>query len=91
MHDVTPGSDLAAELKRIAEHLTHRRDAILAAWGAAARGDPDLTAPVTLSRAQFYDHIPQMLDALVRSLRVRYVRDSLEAKHDEVENAESHG
>ena len=90
-HDVTLQSDLDAELNRIAEHLTTRRDAILAAWGVAARRDPHLTAPVTLSRAQFYDHIPHMLDALVRSLRARYLRDSLEAKRDEVEKAESHG
>lgn len=64
---------------------------MLAAWASAARRDPELTAPVTLSRTQFYDHIPQMLDALVRTLRATSMRDALEARQSEVDNAEGHG
>jgi signal transduction histidine kinase len=87
---VTPDS-YAEAVDAVAEHLATRRDAILAAWAAAASRDPELTAPVTLSRAQFFDHIPQMLDALVRRLKASYLRDALEAQQDEVENAEGHG
>jgi signal transduction histidine kinase len=75
----------------IGHHLSLRRDAILAAWSAAARHDPLLTAPVTLSRSQFFDHIPQMLDALVRKLQASHLREALEAQQDEVESAEGHG
>lgn len=88
---VNPKGRFADALASIADHLSRRRDAILAAWAAAARRDPALTAPVTLSRSQFYDHIPQMLDALVRKLRASYLREALEARQDEVENAEGHG
>jgi signal transduction histidine kinase len=83
--------DLADGVGAIADHLSSRREAVLAAWADAARRDPELTAPVALSRAQFFDHIPQMLDALVRKLRASYLREVLEAQQDEIENAEGHG
>ena len=84
-------NDLADAVGAIADHLSNRREAILAAWADAARRDPELTAPVALSRAQFFDHIPQMLDALVRKLRASYLRQVLEAQQDEIESAEGHG
>jgi signal transduction histidine kinase len=79
------------ELVDLADHLSQRRHAILGAWAAAARRDADLTTPSTLSRSQFYDHIPQMLDALERKLRATHIRDTLEARQDEIESAEGHG
>src|SRR3982751_6599571 len=66
-------------------------NATLAAWSLAARHDPGLTTPATLSRSQFFDHIPAMLDALERKLRATALRETLEARQDEIENAESHG
>jgi signal transduction histidine kinase len=84
-------SDFAAAVGVIADHLWSRREAVLAAWATAARRDPELTAPITLSRAQFFDHIPQMLEALVRKLRASYLQEVLEAQKDEIENAEGHG
>jgi signal transduction histidine kinase len=84
---MTPSATLAT----LADDLAADRDAILAAWSAAARHDPDLTTPTTLSRSQFFDHIPAMLDALERKLRSTALRETLEARQDEIENAESHG
>jgi len=84
-------NDLSDAVGALADHLSSRRDAILAAWADAARRDPELTAPSALSRTQFFDHIPQMLDALVRKLRASYMRDVLEAQQDGIENAEGHG
>jgi signal transduction histidine kinase len=87
---LTP-SDFSDAVGAIADYLSSRKDAILAAWAAAARRDPELTAPLTLSRAQFFDHIPQMLEALVHKLRASYLGEALEAQRDEIENAEGHG
>lgn len=75
----------------LAAHLHERRAAILAAWSRAAESDPRITTSSTLSRAQFYDHIPNMLDALERRLRAKGVRDTLSATQDEATNAEGHG
>jgi len=84
---MTPSATLAT----LADELADRRNAVLSAWSLAARRDPGLTTPATLSRTQFFDHVPAMLDALERKIRATALRDSLEAKQDEVENAESHG
>ncbi|MCD6671303.1 MAG: sensor histidine kinase [Burkholderiaceae bacterium] len=86
-----PDEQIEIELADLAEHLRTRRAAILAAWARVARNDPNLTTPATLSRTQFYDHIPAMLDALERKLRATYIRESLEAQQEETENAEGHG
>lgn len=81
----------ARELSALAANLRARRAQILEAWSRAAQQDPKITAATTLSRAQFYDHIPNMLDALHRRLEATAIGDTLTAKHDEATNAEGHG
>ena len=51
------------ELAALASYLSDRREAILAAWRSAAESDPELSTASTLSRIQFNDHIPAVLDA----------------------------
>lgn len=80
-----------SELAALAAHLLARRSAILAAWRRAAQGDPKLTTSVALSRTQFYDHIPHMLDALEQRLRSSGLRDQLDATKEEAANAQGHG
>ena len=82
---------VAFELALLASHLLARRSEILAAWSHAIERDPEITTAGTLSRVQFYDHIPAMLDALDRALRSTRLRDALDAKRDEADNAEGHG
>src|SRR4051812_22008123 len=65
-----PGEQPAAEqLDALAAELLERRDAILDAW----RNAGDRTAPhgieSSLSRAQFNDHIPAVLDCLAHTIR----------------------
>ncbi|WP_175517218.1 sensor histidine kinase [Planctomicrobium piriforme] len=57
------------QLLPLIEHLSRRREAILLKWKAAVHQDDEVTAPLSLSRAQFRDHIPEMLQALENSLR----------------------
>ena len=89
-----PKSNLSHQpdhLSTFADHLSSRREQILAAWSAAARRDPGLTTAATLSRSEFFDHIPSMLDALERKLRAASIHESLSAHQDEVVDAEQHG
>ncbi|HJU24219.1 MAG TPA: sensor histidine kinase [Casimicrobiaceae bacterium] len=83
--------DSARGFAAVARHLRERRDKILDAWRRAAQRDPQVTTSVALSRAQFYDHIPRILDALERRLLADDLRESLEAQKDENETAEGHG
>lgn len=59
------------QLALISVHLAERRAAILTAWRAAADADPAQTTVSFLSRVQFNDHIPPLLDAFESKLRAR--------------------
>ena len=59
------------QLALISAHLAGRRAAILAAWRTAADADPAQTTVSFLTRAQFNDHIPPLLDAFECKLRAR--------------------
>ncbi|WP_414660927.1 sensor histidine kinase [Horticoccus sp. 23ND18S-11] len=58
-------------LNELSEYLAKRRNAILGAWRKAADADPKQTTVRSLTRGQFNDHIPQVLDAFERKLRSR--------------------
>ena len=53
----------------VSDHLKKRRPAILLAWRRAAEGDPEQRTARALSRGQFNDHIPEVLDAFELKLR----------------------
>jgi signal transduction histidine kinase len=56
-------------LAALASYLAQQRDAILHAWREAVDHDPEVTTASTISRAQFNDHVPEVLDAFERKLR----------------------
>jgi signal transduction histidine kinase len=59
------------QLNTLADYLALQRPGILLAWRHAADADPLQTTVRSLSRGQFNDHIPQVLDAFERKLRSR--------------------
>ena len=63
----TKGEQFAA----IGDFLATRRKAILSTWRKNAIADPEQTTGRSLTRGQFNDHIPQVLDAFERKLRSR--------------------
>lgn len=75
----------------LAEHLAARRTAILQAWRTAVGGDPQLATASSLPRAQFYDHIPGLLDAFERKLHAWPVRETTSAEEKQKEDSSSHG
>ncbi|MEO6445430.1 MAG: HAMP domain-containing sensor histidine kinase [Gemmatimonadaceae bacterium] len=79
------------QLAALASHLSTRRAVILQAWRKAVDGDPELSAPSSLPPTQFYDHIPEQLDAFERRLR-RWPRpESATAEEQRNKDAAEHG
>ncbi len=58
------------QLAILASHLTSRRADILQAWRTSVDADSELTAPSSLPRTQFNDHIPELLNAFENRLHV---------------------
>jgi signal transduction histidine kinase len=59
------------QLNALSDFLGTQREMILRAWRTAADNDPKQTTVRALTRGQFNDHIPQVLDAFEQKLRVR--------------------
>jgi signal transduction histidine kinase len=79
------------ELGALAIHLRARRRAILEAWRRAADRDPTLTTMSALSRSQFYDHIPEVLEAFERKLSAESFEGTMKAAEEQREGAAGHG
>ena len=56
------------QLSALAATLLERRDVILAAWRAAGDAAPERSAGSALSRVQFNDHVPAVLDCLAHTI-----------------------
>ena len=56
------------QLSEIAAELLARRDAILEAWRAAGEPGAERGIAASLSRAQFNDHVPAVLDCLAHTI-----------------------
>ena len=82
------GSDALSDL---ASHLQARRKSILAAWREASERDPQLTTASALSRVQFQDRIPDVLDVFERKLSARRRVDRQERAVEQQESAAAHG
>ncbi len=79
------------QLRQLGDHLTARRPLILRAWHQMVDADPDLTTASSISRAQFYDHIPQLLDAFAHLLCAEDSFEKREANADQKKSAAEHG
>jgi signal transduction histidine kinase len=83
--------ELNDQLVALASHLNQRRDRILATWRDEVTQDRRLTNTSALSSAQFYDHIPAILDAFQRNLSARETAEVLDATEDQKQIAAEHG
>src|SRR5687768_16477514 len=79
------------QLAALAAHLHTQRAGILQAWRSSVDGDPELTAPTALPRAQFNDHIPRLLDALESRLQMGAPRQGSVAEEQRKEDSSGHG
>jgi signal transduction histidine kinase len=81
----------AAALQGLAAHLRKQRAAILAAWRESVDSDPHLPTAAALSRSQFIDHIPKMLDTFEQRLAAESGLEMREAVEGQQESAAAHG
>jgi signal transduction histidine kinase len=88
---MTEPTAIKAGLSALASWLAGRREPILRAWLLAIEGDPQLTTPTSISRAQFNDHIPQVLDAFEHRLQAEDEADKAQAYSDQKHSAAEHG
>src|SRR5678815_4185716 len=88
MHDFEPPS---AALKELAGFLSERREHILGAWRRAVDADPELTTASTITRAQFVDHIPAVLDAFEWRLSAQHETERIQAREEQKESSAEHG
>lgn len=88
MHNREPSS---TALRALATYLSGRRDSILDAWRRAVDADPELTTSSSITRAQFVDHIPAVLDAFEWRLSARHAAERSQARKEQKESAAEHG
>lgn len=78
-------------LARLGAALQSRRDLILQQWHALADADAELSTASTLSRGQFRDHIPDVLEAFARRLSAERGTERDQADVAAMNGAVSHG
>ncbi len=75
----------------LAEHLANQRKIILKRWRTATEEAPGVTIASSLTRVQFNDHIPGVLDAYNRVLQAWPEAPSAVSQLDEKEQINGHG
>ena len=75
----------------LAAELLERRDIILDAWRAYGDATPGRNVGSSLSRAQFNDHIPSVLDCLAATLEAWPDQPAPAAEKNEAEKVREHG
>jgi signal transduction histidine kinase len=84
-------NEIKAALMALAQHLAARRGDVLRNWHRSVERDPQLTSSSGLSRTQFTDHIPQVLDAFERRLQAQDPVEKEVAFEDQKSSAAEHG
>jgi len=88
---IAPSNAAAAQLDALASELLQRRDIILDEWRRT--GDPAAKGGIesSLSRVQFNDHIPAVLDCLAHTLRGWPGEEDLAGAQNQHEKVCEHG
>ena len=79
--------ELHEQVAMLAARIVDRRERLLARWREAVMQDPRVAAADSLSRAQFVDHIP----AVLQSIHDAMIRHSGRAQAQPAELAQGHG
>ncbi len=88
----TSPADLACvQLHTLAAHLDAQRPTILEQWRVATEGVPGLSVASSLTRRQFNDHIPGVLETLGDTLRAWPNSPSLEVRREGQDHVAGHG
>jgi signal transduction histidine kinase len=91
IHVVFPANLAREQLSALASDLLERRDAILDAWRAYGEAAQERNVASSLSRAQFNDHIPAVLDCLAQTIQSWPEQRSALDEKTETEKVFDHG
>ncbi len=91
IHVVFGANPVREQLSALAAHLLEHRDAILDRWRAYGDVVPGRNIAASLSRAQFNDHIPAVLDSLCQSLQAWPEETGSVAEQLEADKVSDHG
>jgi signal transduction histidine kinase len=91
IHVVIPANPAREQLSALASELLARRDAILKAWRVAGESDVQRKIAPSLSRAQFNDHIPAVLDCFAHTIQELPGVEDPDAKQIEAQKMCEHG
>ena len=80
-----------AQFSSLADHLDHQRDALLKRWRITTEQSPGVSIASTLTRVQFNDHIPGLLDAFILILHALPDPPSRTSQHNGKEQILEHG
>lgn len=87
----TPASRTRSQLSALARELLERRDAILEAWRNAGEPAVERSIASSLSRAQFNDHVPAVLDCLAHTIEAWPDEETALAGQIQTERVCEHG
>jgi signal transduction histidine kinase len=85
------GGRVPSQYRALAAYIRRSRDALLAAWHETVARDPELTTASSISRAQFTDSIPHVLDAFEHALSADDALRETQAVIEQREGASDHG
>jgi signal transduction histidine kinase len=91
VHAVFSGGGAREQLRVLAAELLERRDIILDSWRAYGGDTPGRNVGSSLSRAQFNDHIPAVLDCLADTLEAWPDKPNAGAEESEAAKVFDHG
>ena len=84
IHVVIPSNPAREQLSALAAELLARRDIILKTWRAAGDASAERNIATSLSRAQFNDHIPAVLECLAHTIQAWPGADTAGELHESV-------
>ena len=79
------------QLNALADHFDEQRESILQRWRSMTESTPELAIASSLTRLQFNNHIPGVLDAFAHKLRVWPENRSEQAEQHEKAQVIEHG
>jgi len=91
IHIVFPANPAREQLSALASELSARREIILEAWRAYGEAVPGRNIASSLSRTQFNDHIPAVLDSLAHTIQAWPEKPDSIAERLESEKVSEHG
>ena len=84
-------AQIREQLSALAAHLGEQREVILQRWRIATENVAELTIASSLTRLQFNDHIPGVLDSFALRLRAWPEVESPQAQQNEKDQVTEHG